>query len=127
MITKNAMILILITLILVVLGFGAMKYFSPASVTGNTVKDATGEVKEFTVKAFRFGYTPNEIIVNTGDKVKILIENTDVPHGIIIPEFGVSGQNELEFNASKKGVFTWYCLIPCGLGHMQMTGKLIVK
>lgn len=116
-----------LTLIAVIVILSLSGVFTP---TGSTVKTTTGEnsqVKEFRVDAFRFGYSPETIAVNKGDKVKIIIDNTDVPHGIRIPDFKVGGENEIEFTADKAGEFTWYCFIPCGSGHMTMKGTLIVK
>ena len=93
--------------------------------TGNAVQDSN--VKEFTINAFQFGYTPDTITVNQGDKVKIIINNKDVLHGIRIPELEIRGDETLEFNADKTGEFIWYCANMCGNKHMQMQGKLIVK
>ena len=87
----------------------------------------TTETKEFTIQAIRFGYSPDTISVTKGDKVRLNIDNTDVPHGIRIPELNLQGENSLEFTANQVGQFDWYCLVPCGSGHMQMKGKLIVK
>ena len=95
--------------------------------TGNVVETKDLEVKEFNVKAFRFGYTPDVITVNKGDKVKINIENTDTLHGIRIPELNAKGNEVIEFTADKTGEFTWYCTNMCGEGHKAMSGKLIVK
>lgn len=87
----------------------------------------TGKIKEFEIKAFRFGYTPNEIEVSEGDNVKIVIDNTDTLHGMRIPDLGVRGDNVIQFVANKKGEFNWYCNNVCGTGHQAMIGKLIVK
>ncbi|MDO8517133.1 MAG: cupredoxin domain-containing protein [Nanoarchaeota archaeon] len=94
------------------------------SFTGNVINE---NVKEFTIKAFQFGYSPDIITVNKGDKVRIKIDNTDVLHGIRIPDLGIRGNEVLEFTADKTGEFDWYCTNMCGEGHMQMKGKLIVK
>ena len=83
--------------------------------------------KEFTVKAFKYGYSPDLITVNKGDKVRIIIDNTDVLHGIRIPDLAIKGNEILEFTANKEGEFSWYCTNMCGEGHMQMQGKLIVE
>ena len=115
-------ILVTITVIAVLLIAGI---FIIKSSTGNIIKES--EVKEFTVNAFRFGYSPDFIEVNKGDKVKIIINNTDTLHGIRIPDLGIKGKDVLEFTADKQGEFTWYCANMCGQGHMQMSGKLIVK
>jgi len=117
---KKILVTIAVIAILLIAGIFVIK-----SSTGNTIKES--EVKEFQVKAFRFGYSPDIIEVNKGDKVKIIIENTDTLHGIRIPDLGIKGKDVLEFTADKQGEFTWYCTNMCGQGHMQMQGKLIVK
>ncbi len=108
-------------LLLAVAGF----FFFDGNLTGNAVK--AEDVKEFTIEAFRFGYSPDIINVNQGDKVKIYIDNKDTLHGIRIPDLGIKGNEVLEFTADKTGEFTWYCTNMCGSGHMQMQGKLIVR
>ncbi|MFH0836941.1 MAG: cupredoxin domain-containing protein [Candidatus Aenigmatarchaeota archaeon] len=100
-------------------------FMTMGSITGN-VSDVK-QTKEFNIKAFQFGYEPNTITVNNGDVVKINIENTDVPHGIRIPDFNVKGENSVEFTVNKTGEFKWYCTIFCGDGHRSMNGTLIVK
>ncbi len=99
--------------------------FVPKSFTGNVIKEQ--EIKEFTIKAFSFYYDPNKIEVNQGDKIRIIIDNADVLHGIRIPDLGIKGNEIIEFVADKQGEFTWYCANMCGVGHLQMQGKLIVK
>ncbi|MFA5878277.1 MAG: hypothetical protein WC845_02845 [Candidatus Staskawiczbacteria bacterium] len=85
------------------------------------------ETKEFDVRAFRFGYAPNQITVNKGDLVKIRISNTDTLHGIRIPSLNIRGNDVISFIASRSGEFTWYCNTMCGSGHENMQGKLVVK
>lgn len=108
-------------LVILIIGIFAVKSF-----TGNSIKE-NNNVKELTVKAFRFGYSPDIIEVNKGDKVKIIINNTDTLHGMRIPELEIRGDETLEFTASKTGEFVWYCANMCGKEHMQMQGRLIVK
>jgi len=86
-----------------------------------------GSVKSFDLKASKFEYTPNIITVNRLDKVKIVVDNTDIPHGINIPELGISGNDILEFTADIAGEYTWYCNNYCGSGHGAMSGTLIVN
>ena len=100
--------------------------FIAKSMIGNSVKNTEPEIKEFTVNAFRFGYTPNAITINKGDKIKIIINNTDALHGIRIPDLNLKGNDFIEFTAEKAGEFDWYCANMCGKGHMEMKGKLIV-
>jgi len=105
---KKILVAIAIIVVLLMAGIFAIKYF-----TGNSIKE--DDVKEFQVKAFRFGYSPG------------IINNTDTFHGIRIPYLGIKGNEILEFTADKEGEFSWYCNNMCGSGHMQMQGKLIVR
>ena len=97
---------------------------SVQSTTGKVV--AESKVKEFKVDAYRWGYTPDIIKVKKGDQVKISINNTDTPHGMRIPGLNLQGEKAIEFTADASGTYVWYCLIPCGQGHMQMSGKIII-
>src|SRR3989344_8328650 len=53
-------------------------------------QEVTSKIKEFNVKAFKFGFEPATITVNKGDTVKITITSTDVEHGFAIPQFDVN-------------------------------------
>ena len=95
------------------------------SGTGN----ASGEVKEFTIKATNFAFEPAEIKVKKGDKVKITLENAEGMHGLAISDFNVDiqGNNSAEFVADKAGTFEMACSVMCGTGHPDMKAKLIVE
>lgn len=78
-------------------------------------------------------FDPQTIVVLKGDTVHIVLNNTDeMDHGFAVDAYGISqtvkaGQTTtIEFIADKAGVFTFYCTFPCGPGHSQMTGQLIV-
>ena len=94
---------------------------------------ADGDVKEFTITAKQFQFEPATIEVNKGDKVKLVITSTDVPHGFKITEYGINERLEpgkpvtIEFTADKQGTFTTFCSVACGAGHGNMKGQLIVK
>lgn len=93
----------------------------------------SANLKEFTMTAEQWQFTPSAIEVNEGDTVKIKITSADVTHGFSLPDFGIRetlnyGETvEIEFIADKKGTFTFICSVPCGQGHTEMTGTLIVK
>lgn len=97
------------------------------------IKSKDNNVKEFKIEAFQFGFDPNTIEVNQGDKVRFIAWSRDVPHGLTIREFEVkmnlqdSNPQTVEFVADKKGTFTFFCSVPCGANHKEMKGRLIVK
>jgi protein-disulfide isomerase len=90
-------------------------------------------VREINVTAERFSFTPDPIMVNVGDKVRLNIMSLDVTHGFAIDEFEINevipaGQTvSIEFIADKSGVFSTRCTVPCGTGHPMMIGTLIVE
>ncbi len=98
---------------------------------------STGVVQEFILTAETFKYIPNVIEVNPGDTVLIHIKGLDDGggngHGFSISEFIVNEviredkTTEIEFIADKKGTFTFSCSVPCGSGHLNMKGTLIVE
>lgn len=102
------------------------------AITIPTSIPVTGDVKEFTMTAKKFEFSPASITVKESDKVKLTINNLDVPHGFAVDELSIKqdlpvGTSTVEFTASKKGTFRFYCSIFCGKGHREMEGQLIVE
>jgi cytochrome c oxidase subunit 2 len=104
----------------------------------------TGAVKEITITAQKnkWNWTPEDIVVNQGDTVKLTIVNEDeYDHGIAIDAYGISqrvpalGTIEAEFVATQPGDFPFYCSVPCGegevdgtkRGHFDQVGKIHVQ
>ena len=106
-----------------------------STIPQNEIKAATqsGEVKEFKMTAKQFAFEPSTIEVNKGDRVRLIVTSTDVPHGIAITEYGINQRLEpgkpvtIEFTADKQGTFTAFCSVLCGSGHLGMKGKIIVR
>ena len=90
-------------------------------------------VKEFTVSGSNFSFTPSNITVNKGDKVKITFKNTQGFHDFKIDEYGVATKQAnspatevLEFTADKTGSFQYYCSVGSHIA-MGMWGTLVVN
>jgi len=102
-------------------------------ITVGSTTGTTSAIKEFTMTAKKWDFTPSIITVNEGDTVKLTIESIDVSHGFAITAFGVSeilspgNIVEIEFVANQKGTFSFFCTVPCGSGHSTMKGTLIVE
>ena len=111
----------------------AEKAPTPVPAPDPEPEPAETSVKSFTIVAKQFDFSPSTITVNEGDTVRLSINSTDVDHGIAIPEFGVSkvipgGETvSVEFTASKKGSFGFFCSVFCGSGHGGMKGTVIVQ
>lgn len=91
------------------------------------------DVHEFNIAAFQWGFEPSTIKVHKNGRVVIYLTSKDVVHGFAIPEYDIVVRIEpgktipVSFIADKEGEFIFYCSIPCGEGHNQMKGKLIVE
>jgi plastocyanin len=97
------------------------------------VSAIVGEVKEFTVEGGMFYFSPKEIRVKRGDRVKINFVNKEGLHDWVIDEFSVrtpqiqAGQAaSVEFVADRTGQFEYYCSVGQHR-QMGMIGTFIVK
>ncbi len=125
--------------LLLLIGGAAFLYFNGDGATGATITGgsvstaeaipelAKSEVREITVDAARFTFTPAAIRVHEGERVRITVRNADTTHGISIPEFNVRDRESVEFVATKKGNYSFYCTTYCGSGHPDMQGTIIVE
>ena len=91
------------------------------------------KVKEFSMIAKKWQFDPSIINVKQGEKVRLKIKSVDVAHGFSLLDFNVNENLEpgkeitVEFIADKKGEFTFFCSVFCGVGHIGMKGKLVVE
>lgn len=91
------------------------------------------EVKQFTIRAEDYKFHPDTITVNQGDKVVIKAMAIDKDHGFGIKAYNIDQplpkgkEITIEFVADKKGEFTIRCTNWCGLWHIFMSGKFVVK
>ena len=94
---------------------------------------AQSEVHEIKMTAKKYEFSPAEIRVKQGEKVRLLITATDRDHGFEIKPLGIKmdlkkGQETaVEFEATKSGEMEFHCANFCGMGHGKMKGKLIVE
>jgi cytochrome c oxidase subunit 2 len=102
-------------------------------VSKQAATTSSNSVKEFTLTAKNWTFNPSVITVKQGDKVKLNVKSIDVSHGFALPDYGFDQKLEpgkeiiIEFIASKKGEFTFFCSVLCGEGHKDMKGKLVVE
>ena|SRR3989338_8419609 len=135
---RSVSLAIVLTLVIIVAGFYLiLNNSSNESVTGKVANSGSdnaivsnsqsGDTKIINIKAARWQFTPGTITVKKGERVKIMIDNTDTTHGIVIPDLGVSGIDSVEFTADKPGTYEFKCPTMCGEGHKGMKGTLIVE
>ncbi|MFQ6041958.1 MAG: fibronectin type III domain-containing protein [Candidatus Poribacteria bacterium] len=90
-------------------------------------------IVRYSITARQWQFSPATIRVTEGDKVILTIRSVDVPHGFGLDAFGINkvlnpGKDVVvEFIAKKKGKYPFRCTVPCGAGHANMKGTLIVE
>lgn len=101
--------------------------------TPSAAASPSAQAKEFTLVASGFKFTPNQITVKQGDKVKITLKNTGGTHNLFIDDYKVQAkiintgaEATMEFTADKAGIFDFWCAV--GNHKAQgMVGKLVVN
>ena len=92
-----------------------------------------GNIRVISITAKQWEFLPNNIEVNKGETVILKIKSIDVPHGFYLADFNLqkilqpNEESVIEFVADKSGTFDFMCIVPCGTGHKDMKGKLVVK
>ncbi|WP_319370685.1 cupredoxin domain-containing protein [uncultured Ilyobacter sp.] len=97
------------------------------------IGEVSDGVRMIDVETYQFGFEPNYIVVNAGEKVKLNFTTRDVVHGFMVEEMNIDvsinpGEiSTIEFTPEKSGIYKFRCSVPCGSGHRAMIGYLIVK
>lgn len=114
-------------------GFVYSEFYRPAGVGG---VPSTGVIVEVNMRVLQdqWIWDPGVIRVNAGDRIRLNIFNEDTyDHGFAIDVLGVNRRlfpkrtTTLEFNASLPGKFNFYCSVPCGEGHYDQIGTIIIN
>lgn len=118
-------------LVLILLGLLTLLIIPAAA----TAEGQSGSLREITIHARAFEYTPRQISVNRGDRVRLTLIADDVSHGLILETYDLTLEAEprqdpppsVEFVADQVGMFHFRCTIVCGPLHPFMVGELVVE
>ena len=93
---------------------------------------ATVEPHRVVIVSKRFSFDPGTVTLKKGEPVDLVLQSSDVPHGVRFRELGVEvkagkgGQGEVQFTPDKTGDFVGHCSVFCGSGHGSMSITLHV-
>ncbi len=99
----------------------------------SVIPSGTAAFRTFVVRAEAGKFTPDTLIVNNRDVVRVKLSSIDKDYDFTLPDYGLvnyfvkKGQSlTIEFGASGSGKYTFYC-ITCGGPEKGPVGYLIVK
>lgn len=120
--------LVLITLILVSACSKKTEVETPISALEiEQIKQELLNTKVITLNAKNWEYNQKEIRIKQWEQVTLRVNNTDVLHGIAIPEMRLVWDDEIQVDTSKKWEYQFVCPNYCGDGHSDMTGTIIIE
>jgi cytochrome c oxidase subunit 2 len=102
---------------------------APKSILSGKLENG---VRVIDVKASKYKFEPDPIIVKAGEHIRLVLTSADTDHGFAIGELKINvtipaGKSTVfEFMAPGKGVFTVHCSVYCGPGHGDMSAAFIV-
>ncbi len=104
---------------------------SSSSASGTVANEAAG--KTIALEASNWAFTPSTVTAKKGEKVSIVLTSVSGNHGFTIRELGIDEQvNEGETKTvllptENAGTFEFFCSVPCGEGHQDMKGTLVIE
>lgn len=118
----------------VVVDTSAPKSNAEEKVVTNTPVQSSSTFKEITIEMQNWDISMSPATLKKGDTVKLMVKVKNGRHGLSMPAFDVktgelgAGEEEaITFVADKAGSFDYFCYVPCGQGHKDMRGKLVVE
>ena len=106
---------------------------TPAEI--NTLQPSgriVNDVRVVSVTARRYRFSPDPIVVRSGENVRLEIISLDVPHGFSLAAYHIDVRIEpgkathVTFIAGRQGAFPVPCSVYCGPGHTDMRTLLMV-
>ncbi|KAA8785278.1 cytochrome c oxidase subunit 2 [Paenibacillus sp. 4624] len=86
--------------------------------------------EQLVIKASNYEFDQPEYRLKKGVPVKIVYENVNGNHGLLVPEFNLRLDTQKSSKViipDKVGEFEMSCSVFCGSGHSSMISKIIVE
>lgn len=93
----------------------------------------TAQVRVIVLTASNWQFSPSAIRVKRGEKVILRIVGQEGVHGFKIAELGINQTIDLgktvdiALPTDTAGTFEFFCSVPCGSGHKQMRGTIVIE
>jgi cytochrome c oxidase subunit II len=80
-----------------------------------------------------WAFTPSTITLKQGENVSLHLMGIEGNHGIVVPDLGINetiSQGEaktVKISTDTPGTFEFFCNVPCGQGHKEMRGAIVIE
>lgn len=111
----------------------AMSSDSSVAMTTSSDDSDFSDIKIVEVAVTDWTFTPSTITVHKGDKLVLRLKGGTGNHSFAVTELGINvvlapGETkEIKIPTDTAGSFEFRCLVPCGPGHKEMKGIIIVQ
>jgi cytochrome c oxidase subunit 2 len=112
-----------------------MPVVSSSSSSAAAVSSAPAEAKVRTIEitATDWAFAPATITVKKGEKVRLVVKSTQGIHSFAIPSLRINERLDvgtamtIDLPTDAAGTFDFRCAIPCGPGHKDMKGQIVIQ
>jgi cytochrome c oxidase subunit II len=96
-------------------------------------KPAAAQARTVVVTADNWTFSPSVIRIKKGETVSLQLKGEEGVHGIMVPGLNINQKIDLGQTVTVAvatdvaGTYDFFCNVPCGPGHKQMKGQIIIE
>lgn len=106
---------------------------SSAGTSSSVAATTDADARIITMTSKNWEFSPTTITAKKGEKVVVRLTNVDGIHSFGAMELGLNvrinpGETvDITIPTDKTGTFEFRCLVPCGPGHKDMKGAIVIS
>lgn len=109
---------------------------APAMMEDSSAADTTtppAEARVINMTAENWAFSPNAITAKVGEKVTVHLTGASGIHSFASKDLGINvpiqtGETkDVVIPTDKPGTYSFRCAVPCGSGHRDMTGTIVIE
>lgn len=105
---------------------------SAAASVANSSFPMQAQARTISVSVDNWSFSPATMTVRKGEKLTVKLTDIAGTHSFAVPGLGINqalapGQvASVSIPTDKPGTYEFRCMIPCGEGHKEMKGTLVI-
>jgi len=106
---------------------------APQSPPAQEAVQPESEPRVVTVRAENWAFVPDGVSFRKGENAVIRLEGISGTHGFMVSGLGINvtiqaGETvDVPIPTDQPGTYAFRCSIPCGEGHMDMKGTIVIE